>query len=130
MTFKHTFFTATILLFGIFFNCSEDSPDDVSGNNITNTDSMSDENMSSAEKVTYNNTVKNIMSVYCMQCHGSVPANGASTSYVNYNQVSGNVNGIIARINNTSSPMPPSGLINLELRNQIQQWKDDGLLEN
>ena len=70
------------------------------------------------------------MSGNCTSCHGSPTSNGAPTSYTTYNQVRNDVDKIISRINNASNPMPQNGLMPLATRQLIQQWKDDGLLEN
>jgi hypothetical protein len=37
--------------------------------------------------------------------------------------------GLIGRINSASNPMPQGGLMSQANRDLIQQWKDDGLLE-
>jgi hypothetical protein len=37
---------------------------------------------------------------------------------------------VLARINDVSNPMPPSGVMPATDRQIIQQWADDGFLEN
>ena len=104
----------------LLFNCSSSSNDDL----VTPPDP--DPNA----KVTYDANVKSIINGNCTQCHGSPTANSAPFSLVTYTQVKSRVDAIISRINNSSSPMPPSGQIPSSNRTLIQQWKDDGLLEN
>jgi len=104
----------------LLFNCSSDSNDDVSG--------QPDPDPTS--KVTYNADIASIINNNCNQCHGSTPSNGAPFSLTTYDDVKGRVDRIIARTKSASNPMPPSGQISLGLRDMIQQWKDDGLLEN
>lgn len=80
--------------------------------------------------VTYNGTVQAIIAGNCISCHGSPTTNGAPSSYTSYTLVKNDINDILSRINNASSPMPTSGLMAQSLRDQIQEWADDGLLEN
>lgn len=105
----------------ILFNCSSDSNDDLND----------DDNMVPVpETITYDGQIKSIINNNCTQCHGSTLANGAPFSLTTFADVSGRVDRIIARTNSSTSPMPPSGQIGSSLRDMIQQWKDDGLLEN
>tara|TARA_R110000868_G_scaffold99106_2_gene272914 strand:- start:1147 stop:1434 length:288 start_codon:yes stop_codon:yes gene_type:complete len=80
--------------------------------------------------VTYDSDIKSIMSNNCTSCHGDPTTNSAPMSLTTFDQVKSNINNILSRINNASSPMPQAGLMTIENRNLIQQWKDDGLLEN
>lgn len=85
------------------------------------------------QKVTYEKDVKNIVNNSCAVsgCHtGSSPAAGISLN--TYNQVRSQAeNGnLIGRINSSSNPMPPSGQLPSATRSIIDQWKDDGFLEN
>ena len=83
-------------------------------------------------KVTYNGNIKAIINGNCANCHGSTPANGApsSASFDAYTKVKAVADKIITRTNDTSSPMPTSGLMSQTNRNLIKKWKADGLLEN
>ena len=84
------------------------------------------------EPVTYEKDVKNIINSSCAtaNCHDDIsPAVGlALTSYnlVRNAALNGNLFG---RINNTASPMPPTGLLPLSTRQLIGRWADDGYLE-
>lgn len=112
-----------VLVFSmLLFNCSNDSNDDVNG--------QPDPDPDPTAKLTYSADIASIINNNCTQCHGSTPSNGAPFSLTTYDAVKSRVDRIIARTNSASSPMPPAGLINLSLREMIQQWKDDGLLEN
>ena len=104
----------------LLFNCSSDSNDDLKEKEMD----------PDPTTITYDANIASIINNNCNQCHGSTPSNGAPFSLTTFDQVSGRVDRIIARTNSTSSPMPPAGQINSGLRDMIQQWKDDGLLEN
>ncbi|WP_346881507.1 hypothetical protein [uncultured Algibacter sp.] len=109
------------------FNCSSNSTDDLVENNNPDDTTPTEE---PAAALTYDNDIKSIIDNACIRCHGSTLTNGAPFPLINFSQVSSRANRIIARINDASSPMPPNGLINSGLRAQVQQWQDDGLLEN
>lgn len=83
-------------------------------------------------KTTYDANVAPIIAGNCLTCHGSPLTNGAPIMLTNFDQVvaSVNNNGLLNRINNTTSPMPPTGLMSSALRTTIQQWVDDGMPEN
>jgi len=80
----------------------------------------------------YDTDVAPIIASNCLNCHGATPTNGAYSSFNTYNLVKTGVQSgnILNRINNTGNPMPPSGLMLKANRDVIQQWLDDGLLEN
>ncbi|WP_246146926.1 hypothetical protein [Seonamhaeicola marinus] len=118
---KHLIYCLGILVLVLTYACSSSSTDDVSD---------PDPDPDPTGKLTYDDDVKSIISNNCIGCHGATPTNGAPFSLTTYDSVKDRINGIIGRINNASSPMPPSGLMAQGLRDDIQQWKDDGLLEN
>ena len=117
MKFKNLF--ALLIITTLIFNCSSSSNEDE--------ETIQDPDPTG---LTYNDDIKSIITGNCTQCHGSPTTQGAPTSYTTYNQVKTDVDKIISRINSTSNPMPPSGQIASGLRTTIEQWKDDGLLEN
>lgn len=86
------------------------------------------------ELVTYQD-VKPIFDNSCVQCHGTPPTNGATNSLTNFEQVSGAVlnRGLINLISQPEGAnglMPPGGPRLPQSRiDLIQQWEDDGLLE-
>lgn len=118
------------------FACTNDSEDDfVNTDNIENPDDNDDNDDDDDEEtpVTYVNDIAPIMSAACVSCHGSPPTNGAPFALINFSQVSQRVNGIFNRMNLSSgSPgaMPPSGRLPQSTIDLIQQWIDDGLLED
>jgi len=83
------------------------------------------------EIIKFDPDVQNITFNYCVTCHGgSAPSAGVDlTSYdnVRFYTESGS---LLERINDASSPMPPSGLISEEDRQIIDKWVQDGFLEN
>jgi len=115
----------SILVITLFiYNCSSDSTEDLKE------DEVSEEMEEEIEAITYDGQIKGIISSNCTSCHGSTPTNGAPFSLVTFSQVKGRVDRIIARTNSSSNPMPPSGRMSSGLRETIQKWKDEGLLEN
>lgn len=106
------------------FGCANDSEDDLIEAPVP------------IDKVTYTGNIKTILDDNCIFCHASTPINGASISL---NTFDGALNGInnnsllerISRQAGEAGAMPlggprlPQNLIDL-----VQQWKDDGLLEN
>ncbi|MDO7170639.1 hypothetical protein [Mariniflexile sp. AS56] len=117
----------SIMFTTILFGCSSSSNDD-----LTEASPNPDPDPAPTTKVTYNGSVKAIITSNCNNCHGSPVRNGAPMSLTTYAQVKASVEtgSLIARINSTSNPMPQSGLMSQNNRTLIQQWKDDGFLEN
>jgi uncharacterized membrane protein len=123
MNLKKTICLLTI--FALLVNCSSNSSDDLATDpNPTPTPTPT--------TVTYNANIKSIISNNCTACHGSTPTNGAPMSLTTYSQVKNAVENrdLISRINSTSRPMPTSGLMSQSNRKLIQDWKDNGFLEN
>lgn len=85
---------------------------------------------STTAEVKYNSDVKNIMTNQCSSCHGS--ANGVGgfslATYADVKQY-GEAGSLLSRINSTSNPMPPSGLMSQENRDVIQNWVNGGYAE-
>ena len=122
MNFKHLISVSIITV--LLFNCSGGGDDPT-----YQPDPTPDPN---ATTVTYNADIKSIISNNCIKCHANPPVNGAPMSLTTYSQVKSFVDKIITRINSSTNPMPPSPNTPLTQtqKNLIQQWKDDGLLEN
>ncbi len=116
---KHLTYLLGISLF--LYNCSSSSPNDL-------IDQEPDPDPST--EITYDDDIKSILNNRCTGCHGNPTQNGAPFSLTTFNSAKNRIDDIISRINNASNPMPPSGLMSQEVRDEIQQWKDDGLLEN
>ena len=81
--------------------------------------------------ITYNDDVQTIMYNNCITCHGGV-APSAGLALNNYQDVkhAAQNGSLISRMNNSTAPMPPNGLVSPELRQIIDKWKTDGFLEN
>ncbi len=81
--------------------------------------------------ITYDSDIQTIMYNNCITCHGGIaPSAGlALTTYNDVKQAAQN-GSLIPRMNNTSAPMPPNGLVPAELRQLIDKWKTDGFLKN
>lgn len=111
-----------ILSFAVLiFSCSSSSSDDVSD---------PDPDPDPTTKVTYKDDIKSIIDGNCIGCHAATPTNGAPSSYVTYTQVKNGIDNIINRVNRTGAgKMPPNGTLSASVKALIQQWKDDGLLE-
>ncbi|MCH2194710.1 hypothetical protein [Kordia sp.] len=83
------------------------------------------------EKVTYDDDVEPIINANCVGCHSGSAASGGLqlTGYANVRAATEQGN-LLNRVNNASNPMPPSGQLPLATRQIIDQWVDDGYLEN
>ena len=122
------------------YNCSSDSKEELEENateqetnndtDDTTEDNDTTTNDDTTARVTYNNTVRDIMANNCTRCHGSPTTNGAPFPLLNFDQVSSRSARIISRMNNQAAPMPPRGLVSASIRAQMDQWRADGLLEN
>lgn len=123
MNFKNLMYVLAIST--LLFSCSSGGDDPSEPNPNPNP------NPNPSGKITYDGNIKVIISNNCTSCHGNPTTNSAPMSLTTYTQVKSAVEtrGLIDRINNASNPMPQSGLMSLNNRNLIQQWKDDGLLE-
>ena len=83
------------------------------------------------ENVRYNPEISGIMTNYCTTCL-SGPAASAGVALTSYEDVrfytaSGN---LLGRINSTTNPMPPNGLIPVIDRQRIAKWAEDGFPQN
>ena len=79
-----------------------------------------------SEDVVYSPYVKSIINNYCVNCHsGASPAAGVALN--NYNDLRHYTEKghLIDRMNNESNPMPPNGMLPLEIRSQLQDWADN-----
>ena len=83
------------------------------------------------EAITYNANVSIIITNNCLPCHaGGFPAAGLNLEgYTNVRSSTENGN-LLNRINNVSNPMPQSGLMAPDLIATIEQWAEDGFIEN
>ena len=83
------------------------------------------------EPVTYDTDVSIIISNNCLPCHaGGFPAAGLNLEgYVNVRSSTENGN-LLNRINSVTNPMPQSGQMAPDLIAIIEQWAEDGFIEN
>lgn len=79
----------------------------------------------------YDPDVRNIMFNNCVTCHGgSAPSAGLDlTNYTNVRQAT-EVGNLFQRMNSTTSPMPPAGVLPQEMRSTVEKWMNDGYPEN
>lgn len=82
------------------------------------------------KKVTYDADVKPIISSSCTGCHGgATPKAGLDlTTYAKVKSTA-EAGKLTARMNNSSNPMPPSGILSANKRQIIDKWVSDGFLE-
>lgn len=82
------------------------------------------------ETITYEGHVKNIITNYCITCHGTV-APSADLDLSTYNALkNATENGnLIQRVNDVANPMPPNGLMPAQTREILNKWVIDGYLE-
>ncbi|WP_038262834.1 hypothetical protein [Zhouia amylolytica] len=114
--------TTTLLLFSICLtSCSstddsamENIPDEIDGTSIT-----------------YENTIKGIMTSECTSCHGSTTSQGAPMSLVTYAQVVDAVDNrnLVGRIESNTNPMPQGGKMSQTKIDQIKAWVANGTPE-
>lgn len=118
-------FIYAFLALSLILGCSSGGDDPGDSNNNPDPDP-------NPNAITYNGNIASIISGNCTSCHGSTPSNGATFSLTTYNAVKSRVNTIITRVNSSSNPMPPApnSPLSSSQKDLIQQWKDDGLLEN
>ena len=111
----------TVLGF-LLASCSSDSDDPDPDNN----------NMNGNTDITYVGNIRGIITANCTGCHGDPPTQGAPMSLTTYNDVRGAVEtrNLLARINSTTNPMPPTGQMQSDIRQLIEDWVDLGMPEN
>ena len=79
------------------------------------------------EDITYEANIQTIMFNHCVTCHGgTVPIAGLNLqTYDNVRQSTENGT-LLARIEDSVNPMPPSGLLSPEDRALIAKWAEEG----
>ena len=83
------------------------------------------------EFVTYENTARTIIDNACVECHNTVtPTAGTILDSFEAARAVAESGRMLARMTNTSNPMPPSGNLPDSIIEDIMNWIDDGLLEN
>lgn len=117
---KKLFFLPLLAIF--MFNCANDSESD-----------LLDDPVNPDASINYTDDIQPIIQSACVSCHANPPVNGAPFSLVNFSQVNEKAGNIISRISlQSGSPgaMPPSGRLPQATIDKVQQWIDDGKLEN
>jgi len=80
--------------------------------------------------VTYQSDVGNIMFNNCITCHGgAAPSDGLDLSNYQNTKSAAEQRNLIQRMNSVTNPMPPQGLLSPEIRQIMDKWIEDGLLE-
>jgi uncharacterized membrane protein len=81
--------------------------------------------------LSYQADIRPIIQGNCLSCHGNPTANGAPMSLTSLTLVQNAVEnrGLINRINSTTNPMPPDGLMPMASRQLIADWVDQGFPE-
>ncbi len=82
--------------------------------------------------INYQDDIRPIMSANCVSCHGNPPTSNAPMPLTTYNDVRSAVEtrGLLSRINSTTNPMPPNGRMPASARQIIEDWANQGFLEN
>ncbi len=100
----------------ILFSCVNDSEEDLVS--VSN------------GPVTFQATIRPIFENACNECHSNPPRNSAPQPLVTLEEIRSNVENrdLLGRINSLSNPMPPAGLLPENTRALIQQWVDEGFV--
>ncbi len=103
--------------------CTYDNEEDLYGKDLINCDTVS---------VRYSVEVKAIFDANCARCHVPGSAQFSGIPMGTHAQISNfTQNGrLVGRINNASSPMPPSGLMSACDRARIEAWVRAGAPDN
>ncbi|MEY8020986.1 hypothetical protein AB8P51_09155 [Muriicola sp. SD30] len=84
-----------------------------------------------ATTLSYQNDVRPIIQGNCLSCHGNPPTNNAPMSLTSLSLVQSAIENrnLLSRINNTTNPMPPDGLMPQNARQLIADWANQGFPE-
>lgn len=107
--------------------CTSDSESDL-------VDDGNGDDDSNGGPITYNADIRSLISSACLGCHSSPPVNGAPFALTTYDLVvtraeNGSLLTAISRQSGTPGAMPPSGRLPQSTIDLIEQWIDEGLLE-
>lgn len=116
---------ATIMVYA----CSEDSKEPELVEEQKKEEEKKEESNNTTEKITYTAHIKPIMDASCVSCHGDTNPR-AGLSLTTYDKVKSAQASVIYRMNNSSNPMPPNGLLAQSKRDIMDKWKAGGFLEN
>ncbi len=119
---KMTFGAAFAMGLSVFTSCETNSISDLE---------VIDTDMVEPEVITYDNTARAILDNACIECHNVVdPTDGVILDSFEAAAVVAENGRMIARMTDTSNPMPPSGNLPDGVIADIMQWIEDGILEN
>ncbi len=81
--------------------------------------------------LSYQSDIRPIIQGNCLSCHGNPPTNNAPMSLTSLSLVRSAIEtrGLLSRINSTTNPMPPDGLMPQSARALIAEWADQGFPE-
>ena len=93
---------------------------------------MNMDNMDNNNELTYVGSIRSIINSNCTGCHGNPPSNGAPMPLTTYLEVRSAVEtrNLLARLNSTTNPMPPTGQLPNSTIQLIEDWVDLGMPEN
>lgn len=120
---KKLMFLSSLVVLAMLASCSSDSEDDLV---------PTDDDPGSGE-VTYTADIAPLIGSSCLGCHSSPPANGAPFSLTTFADVSSRASTILTAVSRQTGEtraMPPGGRLPQSTINLIEQWIDDGTLEN
>jgi len=88
-------------------------------------------NPPSGGPITYETHIRTVMTSNCISCHGGSNPQG-NLLLETYSQVRNSAeNGLlIQRINDVANPMPPASLMSTSTRTLLDEWVQNGYLEN
>lgn len=94
-----------------------------------------DENPNPPEPITktiyYNPDVQTVMTNNCITCHsGAAPSAGLRLDNYTDTRYSTEHGNLIERMNSSTNPMPPSGILSADTRQIMDKWVIDGFKEN
>jgi hypothetical protein len=101
-----------------FSQCTKETIDETVGvTNITDT-------------IYYDTDIKPLIDANCIACHsGSNPSAGLNLSTYQVVKFQAESETLISRINDSTNPMPVSGLMSADSRGKFDKWETDGFLE-
>lgn len=87
------------------------------------------------QTITYTGNIRTIINGNCVSCHANPPVNGAPFSLTTYTQVknvaeNGSLLSAISKQTGELRAMPPTGRLPQSTIDLVEQWIDDGLLED
>ncbi len=105
----------------VFSSCTNESESDLMEPDTTST-------------LSYEANIKQIIGNNCLGCHSAPPVNGAPFSLDTYDRVrdkveNGSLITVINRQTGESAAMPPTGRLPQATIDLIEQWADEGFIE-